>query len=146
MENNECTEQEMYDDLWKEIAEAEKIEMEKQNKIKDDFKEQLKGLINVKRLWEELDDNDGWMPEKIVEIKLTDEKSSGYPSYQHARIINDEDDRRLYMKQRADFDTPIKGIDHYYVWQTTGMLGDDYSGYVLYPLKDGKYLKVSYNC
>lgn len=143
MENKECTEQEMYDDLWKEFAEEEKIEMEKIRKIKDDFKNQLKGLINVTGLWKHLDEMDGWMPEAIVEIKLTDEKLRDYPNHECARVVNCED-HLLYMKTTCD--EPIRGIKYYYVWQRTGYMGDDYSGYLLYPMSDGRFFKVSYNC
>ena len=34
----------------------------------------------------------------------------------------------------------------YWVHQETGILGDDYYGFLLLPLKDGRYWKVSYNC
>ena len=35
----------------------------------------------------------------------------------------------------------------YYVWQTTGYMGDDYSGFLLLPLLDGKrFWKVGYSC
>lgn len=143
----ECTEDEFYKSLYAEFAEADKEAMEKEQKTKDDFKKLLKGKINVLKLYDWLNEgHDYWNPEGIVEIKLTDEKSSGYPSYQHARVINDEDDGMLYMKQSADFDEPIKGIEYYYVWQTTGMTGDDYSGYLLFELKDGKFFKISYSC
>lgn len=114
-----------------------------QRKLKNEYKAKLRGLINVAGLFKWLDDGHEWSPESIVEIVMTDEKLSGYQTYQHARIIKDTD-KLLYMK--TSFDEGPRGIQYYYVWQTSGMLGDDYSGYILFPLNDGKFFKVSYCC
>lgn len=104
---------------------------------RDSWKKKLKGLINTKKLWKEMEeDMEGWDIEGIVEIDLTDEQRSGYcTKYQCARIKGEKG--YLYT------DWGGKGV---FNWQQTGYLGDDYSGYLLHPLKDGKYLKVSYNC
>ena len=121
------------------------LEQEYKNylKVRKEWKSKLKGLINITGLFKSLDnDMESWMPIDIVEIYNVDEKQSGYSSYQHVRIKDDKD-RLLYMKQEED---EIRGVDHCYVWQTTGYCGDDYSGYLLFPLKDGKYLKISYSC
>jgi hypothetical protein len=127
------------DDLEK-IMRKEHREIRKKRNL---YKAELKGLINVTGLFRWLNgDMSFWMPEGIVEIQLTDEKRSGYSSYQHARI-KDDADKLLYMKTDCD---EVRGIDHYYVWQTTGCCEDDYSGYMLMPLKDGRYFKVSYCC
>lgn len=85
---------------------------------------------------------EGWLPCGFVEIYETDEKRRGYSSYQHVRIKDDED-KLLYIKQDSD---DIKGVNHQCVWQTVGIMGDDYSGYLLFPLKNGSYFKVSYDC
>ena len=133
------------------MAEAQEIfkrQAAKDRKLKNRYRRYLKSLIYVPSLYKYLDQHDGWMPEAIVDIVLTDEKLSGYASYQHARIVDDED-RLLYMKTQiyaGEDEYPPHDIDHYYVWQTTGQLGDDYSGYLLFPLKDGRYFKVSYSC
>ena len=127
------------DDLDKVLREEQRLIRKRKNV----FKEQLKGLINVTGLYRWLNgDMSFWMPEDIVEIHLTDEKRSGYSSYQHARIVGD-DTRFLYMKTDCD---EVRGIDHYYVWQTTGCCEDDYYGYLLFPLKDDTYFKISYSC
>lgn len=102
----------------------------------------LKGLINVTGLFRHLNENDNWTPVGIVDIYDVDEKKSGYSNYQFVRIKDDED-KRLYMKQPV---TEIRNVSHNCVWQTVGMMGDDYSGYLLFPLSNGKYLKVSYSC
>jgi hypothetical protein len=112
-------------------------------RIRKEWKAKLKGLINITGLFKNLDDGmDSWMPIDIVEIYNTDEKRSGYSNYQHVRIKDDKD-RLLYMKQDEE---EIRGIDHCCVWQTVGYCEDDYSGYLLFPLKDGRYLKISYAC
>lgn len=40
----------------------------------------------------------------------------------------------------------VKETDDFYelVWQTVGICGDDYSGYILYPMNDGRYWVVSF--
>jgi hypothetical protein len=111
-------------------------------KYKNEYKRTLKGLINVSGLFKSLkDEMTSWDILGIVDIVLTDEKTSGYSSYQHARIIND-DMKLLYLRCSEN---EIRNIDHYYVWQRTD--GEDcYSGYCLYPLKNGKYIKIMYSC
>lgn len=110
--------------------------------LKNEYRKLLRGLINVTGVFRHLDDNTYWEPQGIVDIELTDDVRSGYRTYQHARIIDDKS-KILYMKIPED---EIRGVDHYYVWQTTGMLGDDYSGWMLFPLKNGRYFKVNYSC
>lgn len=131
-------------EIFQEIDEADQ-------KLKAEWKEKLKDLTDVEALWKHLDVGsedecgfDSWTPIDIVEIKLTDEKSSGYSSYQHARIVG-TNDKRLYMRQEIESDEPIC-FTYYYIWQTVGMLGDDYSGFLLYPLNDGRFFKISYSC
>jgi hypothetical protein len=130
--------QQMMSDSYKEVEqEITRIEKEKKS-----WKKKLKGLINVTGLFRYLEEMDGWYPYGFVEVYDTDEKRGGYKSYQHVRIKDDKDNL-LYMKQP---ESEIKGIDHCCVWQTVGHLGDDYSGYLLYPLKNGLYFKVGYSC
>jgi len=122
------------------IMRKEERQIRKQRNL---YKAQLRGLINVAGLYRWLNgDMSFWMPEGIVEIVLTDEKRSGYSTYQHARIKDDKE-RFLYMKTSFD---EVRKIDHYYVWQTTGCCEDDYSGYLLFPLSNGKYFKITYSC
>lgn len=103
---------------------------------RDDWRNKLKGLINTKKLWREMEeDNDNWNIEGIVEIELTDEKRSGYSREHRCARIKGE---RGYLY--TDWG---RGV---FNWQTVGMMGDDFSGYLLYPLKDGRYLKTSYSC
>ena len=97
-------------------------------------------MANLKKIITFMNENnEQWQPLSIVEIQLTDEREPGYKSYPHCRIKNEENSK-LYMKQDDEL------IGHYWVWQTTGYLGDDFSGYLLIPLRNNKYLKVSYSC
>jgi len=130
------------DKIEKEFQESLKEEIKREKKLFNDYKKKLRGLINVTGLFRHLSDNTYWSPEGIVDIELTDEKTSGYSRYQHARIVGDET-KRLYCKTPDD---GVRGVDHYYVWQSTGCCEDDYWGWMLYPLKDGRYFKVHYNC
>lgn len=117
-------------------------EVFKEKKLKAEYKRKLKGLINISGLFKSLENDIHWTPIGFVEIELTDEKTNGYKAYQHARIIN-SDDKKLYLKTDCD---DIRGVDHYYVWQTVGYLEDDFSGFLLFPLNNEKYFKVSYSC
>lgn len=137
------TEKEFYDDLNKQFMEDEKrYELMEENQ-KEEFKIMLKDQINIESLFEYLDDGLYWKPIGIVEIKLTEEKRSRYSGYQHARIIDDED-KLLYMKTSTDGD--VEDVEYYYVWQQTGCMEDDFSGYMLFQMNDGKFFKVSYFC
>ena len=124
-----------------------KIERAKERKIKNDFKKQLKGLINVSGLFKDLEFNDNWYPIGIfsaVDFKCEDNR---FPEREYISITdgNHEEEKHLYYRKISG--SEIRGIDHYYCHQwTTGMEGDSYSGYLLYPLKNGKYFKVSYSC
>lgn len=94
----------------------------------------LKNIINYMK------DNDYWEPKAIVEVIETDERTMGYKTKPHCRI-KDEKDSKLYVKVENE-----EMVGHYWVWQTVGRMGDDYSGYMLLPLSKGKYLKCSYAC
>ena len=130
------------EETYKGLQEAVTKEIRENFKSRREAKKALKGLINVTGLFKHLQESMFyWHAEGFVEIVLTDEKESGYSKYQHARTI--PDDKRLYMKTDCD---EIRGVDHYYVWQTTGCCEDDYSGFLLFPLKDGRYYKFWYSC
>lgn len=113
--------------------------MEADNKLleeRDSWKEKLKGLIKVKKLWREMEEEyESWWIEGIVEIELTGTSNKNYPKSICAKIKDEKS--YTYTDYRGE------GV---FNWQTVGMLGDDYSGYTLHPLKNGKYLKISYSC
>ena len=68
--------------------------------------------------------------------------------YKHATkmLIND----KLYLKFEVDntkYKAEWQAVDNYAVWQTCGVCGDDYSGYLLFPTyKDNKYFVLWYQC
>jgi hypothetical protein len=113
------------DNILEECTTFYKNELLLKKKIKNKWKSNLKSLINVSGLFKWLDEHDSWCPIDIVEIIETDDTTSGYNSYQHIRILNDTN-HTLYIKTNCD---EIKNIDHYYVYQSCGYLGDDYSEY-----------------
>ena len=125
------------DKAWKEFADAEAEEYKKYKKL-------LKGLINVTGLYRHLDEDfTSWTIHGIVDIILTDEKFGSHPNYQCARIVDDKN-KILYMKVSADGE--VRGVKHYFIWQRTGTMEDDYYGYILFPLKNGKFFHISYSC
>ena len=147
LRNKERKEKDFYKQMWAEVAEEENRMLQE----RDSWKSKLKGLISTKHLWNQMNEEmSSWNIEGIVEIeKITDKetilkKLGIYTPYIEACKIKGEN-YFTYSKSEC-FDYEPKYINHYYVWQQTGYLGDDYSGYLLYPLKDGKYLKVSYSC
>ena len=136
------TEEEFNNYLLEEFLEEEKAQIKKEREFKDSIKKELESLINIEGLFNWLEDgHDSWTPIGIVDIKLTDEKLSGYSSHSCARVV-DEEDKLLYMK--TDMDDAPEGIDYYYVWQTNHF-EDSYSGFLLFELKNGKFFKISYN-
>lgn len=125
------------------VSKALDLSSKKSSKIKTNKMDENKDIFdNVTGLIRFLEDSAYWTPMGMVDIVLTDEKSGGYSGYQHARI-SDDSSKHLYKKMPCD---EIRGIDHYYVWQSVGYCEDDYYGYMLFPLKNGKYYKVSYSC
>jgi len=114
-------------------------------------KEELKGLIHPK-YFDFAESNDTYYSEGVFEIEETDERTSGYSKNRHCRI-KETNDSRLYMYTTSevecyDFESEYEGEPvEYWVWQQTGYLGDDYSGFLLLPLLDGKrFWKIGYSC
>ncbi len=110
-------------------------------KIEEDkkkWKKQLKGLINVTSLFDDLNELSDWQPLGIVEIFYCEDANNS--KSQFVRIKDDVDKLRYVVQSENE----IKGIDHCCIWQRGGMLEDDYSGYILYPLKNGFYFKVEF--
>lgn len=133
-------EQEFYDDYAKECN----IYNKEQKRLKNSFKKQLKGLINVTGLFNALDDNDSWQPMGIYSI-------AEYANNK-VRIIdnpstNQDNSETNMTYELLEGHSDIRGISHYYVYQrTSGLEGDSFYGYILYPLKNGKYFKIAYAC
>lgn len=133
--------------MYEALAAYEKEEQEKWNKAKED----LNGLIHPK-YFDFAEDNDSYNSEGIVEIELTDDKETNYPNQQFCRIKG-TGYSRLFMYATDTLETIDETSEYegeeieWWVWQQTGILGDDYSGWLLLPLLDGKrYWKVNYSC
>lgn len=132
-------EEDWHSDIWNQIVEADnKYQKELQDK-KDKYKEQLKGILEVETVWSFLNDNETWEPEGSVEIGIIEFKENG----RHV-AIDLSDKKRHFTRQEESVEEV--GVDHVYCWQTNGFSGDDYSGWLLFPLTNGRYLRVRYTC
>ncbi|MDN4067674.1 hypothetical protein QYF50_07180 [Paenibacillus vini] len=72
-------------------------------------------------------EGDHWSIVGIVEVKELKENGVVYGEV--------EGDRFTYKKQ-----------DNEFIKQWTGLLGDDYHGFLLKPIGGSKYVKISYSC
>lgn len=136
----ENTEKELWDRDMKALdLENHRILMEMEAANKEAL-EYVKNNINYpfKLITDSLEDIT-WNHHNYVEVIKSDYKSGMYPSYTFYKI---KDDKEFidYMRQDESDDF------HYMVYQLVGYFGDDYSGYQLFPLKDGRYWKISFNC
>lgn len=112
-------------------------------------KNEIYHLIEPK-YFEFVEDHDTYFSEGIVNIVEVKEKNLGYNTYPHCREVNTVD-KRLYIKHTIQLETENESKYNgeeiiYWVWQQTGHLGDDYSGFFLLPLTDGRYWKIGYSC
>lgn len=126
--------------FWEELAAEEKKHI-------DDFKTNLeivKGKIDYKFSFIKnyIDDDESeynhHRHEGFVKVELTDHKNGFYPNHKFYKII--DGDGLYYMKQDDNDDNTF----HCMVWQTVGSCEDDYSGWLLFPLTDGTYWKISF--
>ena len=141
MTNSEIEE---YHELMEEIERAEEIEREKFIKALDFFKE------NIDYPYQLLEDNDfdledffenNYSHVGYCHINEIDYRNSFHPNIKCYKIV--EDDLKIdKIFERYD----NKDGFHYLIYQTCGYLDDDYSGYLLFPMKDNKYWVVSFSC
>ncbi len=133
-------------DYYKELIEEQNVIRDTWNKAK----EKLKDLIESK-YFDFAESHEYYVSEDIVNIIEVKDRNQGYKSYPHCREV-DTKDSRLYMRHTDNLETfngesKYEGEEViYWVWQTVGFLGDDYSGFLLLPMLDGRYWKISYNC
>lgn len=133
-------------EIYEEMDRAFKEESDKWEKAKND----LKDLIHPKYI-EFAENHDSFKSEGVFEIEETDKRTGGYPNYRHC-TVRDWQDNRLFIHhtdtlELLDNESEYEGEEiEYWVWQTTGYLGDDYSGYLLLPMLNGKYWMVGYSC
>lgn len=82
----------------------------------------------------------GYVRVQKVETTLYHE----YPSNEYFKIIPQEGlDERIFKLSFVKFG---ESNDHWLVWQTCGYSGDDYSGFMMFPMRDGTYWLVDYSC
>lgn len=95
----------------------------------------------IELIMEELEDLDFWEHVSYVQMEKTDQKESGYQSFD---FYVEPGDRcgSLYMKQDED----ATGYHKLIMQWSVGDSGDSWSGFLLFPLKDGNYWKISYSC
>ncbi len=114
------------------VLAMEKLEKENRKSLLDSLKDLLHpgmaAFIEADCRW--------WQPEQVVLIDLV-------PDAGHASaVIRGEKNSLVYKwQQEKEF-----AGNHIYVWQTTGVCEDDYRGFMLIPLRDMRYLKISYSC
>ena len=131
-----------HSDFFAEYAQEEKRIAIENNDTKKEFKQKLKGLINITGLFRWMDEgHDYWLPLGIFDIKNTGEFKHGYGDKLTGRVDNEDYKHHLYLHHKEN---EIRGVNHYYVWQQG--YDDSYNGYLLWPLKNGKYLLVEYSC
>jgi hypothetical protein len=119
----------------------------KLNERWDKAKEELSGLIDPK-YFDFAESQEYYDTIGIVEIERFKPERTNYPDHEHCK-----EDGMTYIKTTGEiecyyFESKYEGERvEYWVWQTTGYLEDDYSGFLLLPLLDGKrFWKVSYSC
>lgn len=117
-----------------------------QDALKKEYRAKLKGLINVTGLFRHCDEDlDSWTPEGIFAIEKFVNPHPRLENAEYVKIVDNANDKYIIYEKVKE--TDLRGVDHYYVWQrTTSMEGDSYAGFLLYPLKDGRYFKLSYSC
>ena len=74
----------------------------------------------------------------VLTYEVETSKYDEFPRNKHY-CISDSDIHRRFTR----FDG--EGQFHWLVWQTTGVCGDDYSGYLLLPLDDERYWLIDYS-
>lgn len=130
-----------YQEMWE--------EEDKRHKEWESHKQSLKSLIHPK-YFDFIEEHESYYHKGIVEIEKTTDKVWGYSTTNNCRIKNGGS--TLYLHQNSSVESlrvesvyEGEGVE-YYVWQLTGYLGDDYSGYLLLPLNNGKWWQVGYSC
>lgn len=132
------------DDLYYMISQEENEYWKEIDTIKDKYRQQLKNLVNIKKVYEWLDTNDGWNVEGVFSLKITFEHNGYYNRMMpHAKI--DSDKFKYFKLHRQKEDRSECGVNHIFIHQSNPY-EDSYNGIIAIPLKDFKYLVVSYYC
>lgn len=115
-------------------------------------KKELDGLIHPK-YFDFAENHDTFYSNGIVETHEVDDKQNGYGKDQRNCRIKGENSP-LYMHTTSEveyyygYEGKYEGDSvEYWVHQwSVGMEGDSYSGYLLFPMTDGRFWKVRYSC
>jgi len=120
-------------------------EQEERLEINEKEIENVKSLIDYdfELIEEYLEDNDWWKHIGYVEVIKSDYKNCFYPSYDF--YIEKGLEKTLHCMRQDDSED---NTFHVLVYQTDGGYGaeDSYFGYLLFPLTNGKYWKIQYQC
>lgn len=125
-------------------------EHKQQEKDWIEAKKELKNLIHPK-YFSFAESHESYSNCGIVNIIEVKERKQGYSTYPHCREFGTKDNR-LYIKHITELETfdeesKYEGEEiEYWVWQTVGHCEDDFSGFLLLPMKDGRYWKIGYSC
>lgn len=90
-----------------------------------------------------------WVHCAFVQVEKSDYKSSSYPGYEFYNVIcsESETDEDIKLAKKLSFmKQDVEGKYHNMVWQQTGCCEDDYSGYLLFPLNNGTYWMIFFDC
>lgn len=100
----------------------------------------VKRLINYKfaMISDQMEDLEKWEHEGFIEVELSDHKNGCYP---HHLFYTEKGNKASVHYMRCD----DNGEFHYMVFQVNPY-EDSYSGYLLFPLNDGRHWKISYSC
>ena len=123
---------EIYDDIDK-----HEKEIQLKNKVALEFvKQNIDYDIEILEL-----DCMSWNHIDYIEIEKTDYKSCAYPNSNY--YIEKGNSSIKYLEYFEDCNNKKIQI---LIYQTCGYTGDDYSGFLLYPLTNNKYWKISFEC
>ena len=107
--------------------------------------ENVKSLIDYdfSFIEEFLDGNDWWKHVGYVEVEKSDSKNGFYPN--NDLYVEKDNEKSLYYMHQDDSE---ENTFHSLVYQRDGGYGneDSYYGYLLFPLTNGKYWKIEYQC
>lgn len=133
-----------------ELDQLIQAEIAEEKLLWEEAKNKLNGLIHPK-YFDFAEDHDSYCHKDIVNIVEVAERQQGYANFSHCREAAAKKSP-LYMKHIVDLCTIDEKSKYegqkieYWVWQTSGYICDNYSGYLLLPLFDGRFWKIHYSC
>ena len=133
---------------------------EETNMVNNEAIEYVKTMIDYdfENIEEYLDNNDWWRSMGYVEVEKSDYENGFYPSHdfytEKVTIETFFNNTTLPLKEPIISPYYMRQDDnnentcHSLVWQQSGGYGveDSYSGFILFPLTDGRYWKIKFEC